>query len=453
MAPNVGEQNLDILIQDDKIVKISKNIEASSAQVIDATDMIVAPGFVDTHRHVWQTQLRTITSDWGLFEYISYIRIIASGFYTADDAYLGNYVGALEAVNAGVTTIIDHSHIMNSPEHADAAARGLQDAGIRGVFCYGTFENAPRVAMNVPADPDWRFEAARHLRHGRLSSDSGLIRFGFAPFEGESMPFERLVEEIRFARTLDAAAISIHVAMGCYDHQVHLVEKLHTAGLLGPDLLFVHGNSLTDHEFDLIKSSGGGIAATPETELQMGLGFPIHHRAHQHGVRVGLGADIVSNNSGDMFMPMRLGLHSVRALRNLDIEKQKKAPRAILPRAIEALRIATIGGAEAVHMESKIGTLEIGKCADVVIVNTDAMHMTPMHDAVVGVALYARPDDVDTVIINGQIVKRNGSLLNADWRNLGKRFKESCERIVEGYRSTDPAPAISAVDQWAIPRA
>jgi DNA-binding transcriptional LysR family regulator len=108
--------------------------------------------------------------------------------------------------------------------------------------------------------------------------------------------------------------------------------------------------------------------------------------------------------------------------------------------------VLSIGGAEAVHMEAKIGTIEVGKCADIVLV-------TPMHDAVAGVALNARPDDVDTVIINGRIVKRNGSLLHAHWPTLRNRFKESCERIIDGYRSTDSASAVRAVDQWAIPRA
>jgi cytosine/adenosine deaminase-related metal-dependent hydrolase len=447
MVKGQSERIADLLIENGRIVAIEGSIDAPLARVIDASEMIVAPGFVDTHRHVWQTQMRTVATDWSMFDYGVYMRRIASTFYTADDAYLGNYVGALEAINAGVTTMIDHCHILNTPDHAESAARGLQDSGIRAIFCYGTFENVPRVSIEVPTEPNWRYETARRLRRGRLSSDAGLVRFGFAPYEGEAMPFESLVDEIKFARTLDAAVISIHVAMGAYDRGMRIVEKLHGKDLLGPDLLFVHGAALTDHELDFIKSSGAGLSVTPETELQMGMSFPVGQRAHDHGVRVGLGVDIVSNYSGDMFMPMRLGLQSTRALRNLELERDNKIPRNIKPLAIDTLRMATIGGAEAVHLESQIGSLEVGKRADIILVSTEAIHMTPMHDAVGGLVLNARPDDVDTVIVGGRLLKGEGKLLESQWPTLRGRFKASCDRIIEGYRSTDPRDAIAASEE------
>src|SRR5690606_7788510 len=136
---------------------------------------------------------------------------------TAEDAYLGNYVGALEALDAGITTLVDHCHILNTPEHADSAVRGLMDSGIRGIFCYGTFENIPAIAARVPDDPAWRRHTADRIRKEYFRSDDDLVRFGFAPFEAENMPFDELVDEIVFARSLGAATISIHIAMGAYD--------------------------------------------------------------------------------------------------------------------------------------------------------------------------------------------------------------------------------------------
>ena len=297
MTDGAGEQRADVLVEDGKIADIAPDISAD-AEVIDATDDIVIPGFVDTHRHVWQTQLRTVATDWSLFDYFVEMRLSYSTFYTAEDAYLGNYVGALEALDAGITTLVDHCHILNTPEHAEEAARGLQDSGMRAIFCYGTFPNEPRVPMQVPDDPGWRHKTARELKAHRLSDSRGLVRFGFAPSEAEAMPFEELVAEIKLARELGAGAISLHAAMGSYAFDAHVVENLKKEGLLGPDLLFVHGSAFTDLELDLIREAGAGISATPETELQMGMGFPVAHRAHAHGVRTGLGIDIVSNYSG-----------------------------------------------------------------------------------------------------------------------------------------------------------
>jgi len=431
------EMRADILVDDGKIVAIAPDI-AADAETIDAHEAIVMPGFVDTHRHVWQTQLRTVATDWSLFDYLIEMRYAYSTFYTAEDAYLGNLVGALEALDAGVTTLVDHCHIVNTPEHAEEAARGLQDAGIRAIFCYGTFVNTPRAPMAVPSDPEWRRKTARALRRGRLADDRGLVRFGFAPFEAEAMAPEALADEIRFARELGAAAISCHAAMGPYDSgRAHVVEHLHAEGLLGPDLLFVHGASFTDHELKLIGDSGAAISSTPETELQMGMGFPVAFRARSHAVKVGLGVDIVSNYAGDMFMPMRLGLQSTRAFRNAEYGARGRAPSVITPDALSALRMATLGGAEAIRMDRQIGSLEVGKSADIAIVSTDAIHMTPAFDAVGALVLSARPTDIVTVLVNGHVVKRDGQLVGVDWPALRSRIQASSERIMAGFRTVD----------------
>ena len=437
MVDGESERSADILVRAGRIAEIRPGIAADAADVIDATDMIVAPGFVDTHRHVWQTQLRTVATDWSLLDYLVHMRLVASTFYTADDAYLGNLVGALEALDAGVTTLVDHCHILNTPDHAEEAARGLQDAGIRAIFCFGTYANAPRVPMDVPADPDWRFRAAEGLRRGRLASDSGLVRFGFAPQEAEAITIEDLAREIGFARELGAAAISCHVAMGPYDGGSHCVARMGEAGLMGPDLLFVHGAALTDEELALIRAADAGISATPETELQMGMGFPVAYRAREQGIRTGLGVDVVSNYAGDMFMPMRLGLQATRAARNAELGASGKAPGRISPLAVEALRLATLGGAEAVHMDAEIGSLAVGKRADIVVVATDAIHMTPAHDAVGALVLNARPSDVHAVLVDGRVVKRDCQLVGVDWPALRARFQRSCARIVAGARTVD----------------
>jgi cytosine/adenosine deaminase-related metal-dependent hydrolase len=419
----------DILVEDGIIVEIAPSLLADSAEVVEARGMLLAPGFVDTHRHIWQTQLRTVATDWSLLDYLANIRLVYSTLYTADDVYLGNYIGALEALDAGITTIVDHSHILNSPDHVEAAVSGLQDSGIRGTFCYGTFHNEPRVPTNIPRDPSWRYSTAASLRKGRLSSDDGLIQFGFAPYEAEGMPFEALVQEIAIARQFESAAVSCHVAMGAYDREHRLVERLAEQGLLGPDLLFVHGSTLTDREIELIREAGAGISSTPETELQMGMGFPVASRAFEANVRVGLGVDIVSNYSGDMFSQMRLGLQSTRAVRNRGFQEAGVAPAVITPTARSYLEMATLGGARAIRKDGKIGSIEVGKAADLILVSTDAIHMTPVLDPVGALVLNARPSDIDSVLVAGRFVKRGGKLRHADLARTRERFVASAAAI------------------------
>lgn len=431
----------DVLIEGRRIVQVAPRIDAGDAQVIDARGCIVHPGFVDTHRHVWQTQLRTIATDWSLFDYVCEMRNVFSAFYTAEDAYLGNHVGALEAVNAGITTLVDHCHIINSADHAEEAARGLDDAGIRAIFCYGFWPNPTSHApFTMTPGERWRFDAAAALRKGRLSSDDGRVLFGVSPSELEGMPWEQTVAEIDFARRMGAHRISLHVAMGAYDSGARQVEKLHAAGLLKEDLLFVHGSALTDRELALLRDAGAGLSATPEAELQLGMGIPVVARALQAGVRTSLGIDIVSNFSGDMFAQMRIVLQTMRAMNNLQYEQRGQAPRSIAPRAEEVLRLATVGGAQAIGLADRIGTLEAGKRADIVLTRTDAIHMTPAIDAVGALVLNANASDVDTVLIDGRIVKRGGQLVGVDWPALSRRLSASSERVIEQSRGVDTAP-------------
>lgn len=433
MDPALGDFEAgDILIEGERIGAVGPRIDAADADVIDAAGMIAIPGFVDTHRHVWQTQLRTVAADWTLFNYFTQMRSIYSSFYQPGDVYLGNLAGALEALDAGITTIIDHSHIMNSPEHADEAIRGLRDAGVRGIFCYGLFANPTQHPFHMDFDPGWRFDDARRIRCEKLPSDDGLLAMGLAPSEVEATPFDASCAEIRFGREIGARRISCHVAMGNYDRGGRFVGRLRDAGLLADDLLFVHGASLTDDEIDSIADAGAGISSTPETELQMGMGHPVAERARSRGASTSLGIDIVSNYSGDMFAQMRLQLQTQRAWRHA---RDGAAPRILEVKARDVLALATRGGARVAGLESRIGSLTPGKQADVVLVRTDAIHMVPAIDPAGAVVLNANASDVDTVFVAGRTVKRAGRLTEIDWPPLADKLRESSRRIVAGFHS------------------
>jgi cytosine/adenosine deaminase-related metal-dependent hydrolase len=436
MDSNIGTiDKADVLISGDRIARVGKDIKAPDAAVIDATNMIVSPGYVDTHRHVWQTQLRTVATDWSLFDYFVQMRSIYSGFYNPEDAYLGNYIGALEALNAGITTLVDHSHIMNSPDHSDEAVRGLKDSGVRGIFCYGLFGNPLHWTNNLTEQPDgWRYDDARRIRRDTLASDDDLLVFGFAPTEVTVTDFETTCSEIAFAREVEARRISCHVSMGNYDAGLELVRRIGEAGLMNEDLLFVHGATLTDRELQWMADHGAAVSATPETELQMGMGHPVAVRAKNAGVRTSLGIDIVSNYSGDMQAQMRLLLQAQRGFENSQIAGPLRDVRF---KAREVLDMATMGGATALGWESRIGSLTPGKQADLVLTSCEAINMVPCIDPIGALVLNANVSDVDSVFVAGKQVKKDGKLVGINWEDLARQLRQSSNRIVEGFDTID----------------
>ena len=431
----------DVLIDGGVIAAVAPHIDAPDAEILDATGMIVTPGFVDTHRHVWQTQLRTVAADWSLFDYFARMRSIYASFYEAEDAWLGNHVGALEALAAGITTLVDHCHIINSPAHADRAVAGLRDAGIRGVFCYGLFPNPTQHPFAMSLDPGWRRDDLRRVRREHFGDGDGLLRLGLAPSEVEAMPIEAIRGELELAREVGAARISCHVAMGAYDRGRGIVGQLANDGLLGADVLLVHGSSLTDDELDAVARAGAGISATPETELQMGMGHPVTARALARGVPTSLGIDVVSNYAGDMFAQMRLQL---QAERGREHARRTEPPREVGLRTRQVLELATRGGARVAGLDALVGSLTPGKQADVVLTRADGVHMVPATDPVAALVLYANAGDVDTVLVGGRVVKRGGRLVDVDWPRLAERLIRSSERVRAGF-ATAPVAEIESL--------
>jgi 5-methylthioadenosine/S-adenosylhomocysteine deaminase len=407
----------------------------AGADVVDANECLVMPGFVDTHRHIWQTALRAICAECSLKEYMRGIRFQRAKVYRPPDVYAGNYAGMLEALNAGVTTVFDFSHCINTPEYAAAAIEGLQDAGGRAIFGYGFNE----VPLDEPyfVKPEQRSDLARRLRKETLASDDALVTMGVSLSDLLVSGIDRAGAELATGREL-GVKISLH--SNCFmarDSQSE-VAILKQRGLLGPDLLWVHVNLASDDELQAIVDSGGAISATPETEMQMGMGHPITGRFMAAGGRISFGADIVSGGSGDMFFHMRLALQTERMLQNDRTLARGYAPERIELSARTILRAATLGGAEAVGLQRKIGSLEVGKEADIILIRLDEINTMPVNDPVGTVVMHAHPGNVNTVFVGGKIIKRGGKML-VDMDRLRKLLHESHDYLSNAIRAIDPS--------------
>lgn len=416
---------LDVLVEDGRIASVEAEIEAD-AEVIDASGCLVAPGFVDTHRHTWQTAMRGVCADWTLIDYFRGMRIGVSSACGPEDVFAGNLAGGLEAIDAGVTTVLDFSHCLNSPEHADEALRGLRESGLRAIFAYGMFP----VPLEQPAfpTPQERFADARRIREQELSADGGTVRMGIALTELGLVPWEVTVGEVELAREL-GVMVTAHTGSVHSAGRRPEVELMEAAGLLDAGQVHVHCNACTDRELDLLADRGATVSVTPETELQMGMGFPVMARAAERGIRLGLGCDIVSNNSGDMFTQMRMGLQAERARANQSFVDGGEMPEALTLRARDALRMATLGGAEALGLDSETGSIEPGKAADVVVVRVDGLGRAPVNDPVATLVLQCSAADVDSVLVDGEPVKRAGALVGRDPAAAAGLVEASSERI------------------------
>lgn len=437
----------DVLLENDVIRAIGPNLTVPSdgkLTVIDATNCIVVPGFVDGH-HLWQHLIRGVT-DWSLFDYLVSIRSLYGSVYTADDVELAYYAGAMDLLNNGVTCILEHCHIINSPEHADAAIRGLKKAGVRGCFCYGFYENPPIDGCHVPGvdlnkfDQAQRVCDARRVREVHFSSNDpaeDLLTFGIAPTEPESQSLDETVRQILLSRELGARITTMHVAMGPYDtaHQ-EVVQHLENGGILGPDLVFSHGASLTDSELDSIRSARAGLVGTPDTELQMGMGFPAVFRATDKGCNACLGLDITSNQGNDFVAQMKLALQVHRA-----VDNQGGFPVAIKRKTAEVLRMGTLGGAEVLRVDHLVGSIAVGKKADLVIFRCDDISTVPVHDPTATVVFHTSSANIDTVIVNGRVLKKDGSLVGANWPSMRSALLSQSERIKAQAAKVDLAAA------------
>ncbi len=416
-----------VLVEDGRIAAVGEGLEGSDAEVLDATDRLVMPGFIDTHRHTWQTPFRGLCADWTLGDYFRGIRLSISPHCSPEDIHAGNYVGALEALDAGVTTILDFSHCNNTPEHADAALDGLGEAGIGAVFAYGYY--APPVAEPAFAEHGERIADAWRLRRGPLSGDGGLVRMGIALTECGLVPFEETLAEIRSAREM-GVPIVMHTGCVWGSAVAEGIPELDHHGMLGPDQVHVHCNTLDDRALRRLAERDCKLSSSPETELQMGMGHPVIGRAIELGMRPSLSCDIASANSGDLFSQMRIGLQFERCMRNDADNARNAMPEALGPTVREALRWATVNGAHAIGQEDELGTLSPGKRADLIVIGGEGLNLTPMADPVGCLVAQANPSNVEHVLVAGRFMKRDGALVDVDSARARAAAEKASERVL-----------------------
>jgi 5-methylthioadenosine/S-adenosylhomocysteine deaminase len=421
----------DVLIDGDRIAAVDHKVDAADAFVIDGKGMVVIPGMIDTHRHTWQSTVHAVGPDWLLNDYFRVMRGVLGPVYRPEDLYIATRLGALEAIDSGITTFVDWAHLMNSPAHADASVHALRDVGIRAVFGYGNSNAGFQLPNTI------RLDAADAKRvRDQYFTGSGLVSMALAVRGPDYSPQEVWMDDFKAAREL-GLPITVHV--GSNGSYAYSVGQLGKAKMLGPDVTHVHCNSLKDDEYKMIADAGGTASVSAESEMHLGCGLTPVSKLLAHGVRPSISTDVPSVNSCDIFGAMRMTLGTHRgeiSQQVLDHPDQKPESRLTTR---DMLEFATVRGAAATGLSGKVGRLVPGMQADIVLISYKRVGLFPLHNPTALVVMYATPADVDTVLVAGKVMKRGGRLQQIDHAALMRDAEASADYLYSQSKM-DPRP-------------
>lgn len=428
MDPAIGDLRVgDVLIEGDSILAVSPKIGNVDAECIDAQGTIVLPGFVDTHRHTWQSCVRHRYADIDPQIYFAEMLGAKGAAFRPEDVHVATMLGAVAALDGGITTMLDWSHVQNSPEHADAAITGLRDANIRGVFAHGwpLVDGASWMFDSQRRHPD----DIRRLRTRYFSSDDQLLTLAMAARGPEMARREVWLDDLRLARELGIRS-SIHMGAYARNGTVRAIAQMHDAGVLGDDLTFVHCCFSGADEIAMMADAGVSASLGVHCELNaQGIGDIPFDRLLAVGIRPSLSGDTETKCSGDMFTQMRHAFAYYRSWMGGNHSRVPNAPATLSMR--DVLEFATIAGARANGLDHKVGSLTPGKQADIVMIRGDDLNLTPVSDAIGAVVLAAHPGNVDSVFVGGRAMKRRGQMIGVDLDVLRARARASQQYILE----------------------
>ncbi|MEQ3549858.1 amidohydrolase family protein [Pseudonocardia nematodicida] len=392
----------DVLVTGDRIAAIGPDLAVPpGTEEIDATGGIVMPGMIDTHRHMWQTAMRGYGADWTLTQYFVWYYLEWGTIFRPDDVYAGNLLSALESLDAGVTTTVVWSHGLQTPQHGDAAVDALTSTGGRFVLAYGNIQQAPAAWT---ADPGFRDFVAR-----RITPGDDMLGFQLA-FDVTGDPAFPERPAFEAARELGVPVTTHAGVWGATNDDG--IRLMHEHGFMTPETVYVHSATLSDDSYQRIAATGGSVSVATESEQSAGQGYPPTWALRRYGIPVSLSMDTSVWWSGDLFSAMRTTLGADRSREHLEAHARGDTVTNSALRADQVVEWATRGGARAIGREHDLGSVEVGKKADLVLIRNDHSPVSfPLLNPHGHVVFQAQRGDVHTVLVEGRVVKRDGRLV------------------------------------------
>jgi 5-methylthioadenosine/S-adenosylhomocysteine deaminase len=403
MAENDAVVTGDLLIRGNSIASIGESVSEADV-LIEAKGCAVLPGFVQTHIHLCQTLFRGAADDLALIDWLKKRVWPMEAAHTAMSARASARLGIAEMIKGGTTCALT----METVNHTAEAFRVVEETGFRATVGKCMMDKGDDVPGALHEETENSIKESLALFEEWHGRGEGRIRYCFAPRFAVSCTRELLVRVARLAREY---GVMIHTHASENRTEIEMVERetgernvayLHSLGLTGNHVALAHCVHLDDTELGILSSTGTNVAHCPSSNLKLGSGIARIKEMLERGISVSLGADgAPCNNRLDMFTEMR----SAALL-------QKVFHGAEVLSAWRALHLATIDGARALGLEREIGSLEVGKRADLMLVNLNRLHSTPLPTDIASAIVYsAQSSDVQTVIIDGQMIMRDRELL------------------------------------------
>ncbi len=416
--PNLGTlPKADVFVRDGVIAEIGGDLDANGAAIVDGADMIVMPGFVDSHYHMWSTLGRNFISDYG-FEYFP-AKWATSGLYDPEDFYNSVLLGLAELASGGVTTVHNWSHNNRSPKHLDAELNAHRDSLLRARYSFGHVDRLPPDVVNT-------FDDLQRVQQEWFSDTSrlkGLVHLG-VNLRGMIQSDARVFHEEMQVMLRRGLPVAIHASQARPNSDD--AADYERRGYLGPKFLFCHYIAASDSDREAMARTKTSLSFSTHSEFRLGEhGDPRRAllKARAAGVSVALSSDATSIAPPNMFENMRFTW-------NMGIPWKDTDTEAFPPVSFcDVIEMATINGARALGLAEVTGSLTPGKRADLILIRTNDINIAPLANIETTVVQSATPDNVDTVVVDGRFVKRHGRLLGFDVPGIVERAKHSALRI------------------------
>lgn len=415
---NFEDKKQSLLIKDDLIAEIADEIDESNIdKVIDAEGKILLPGLVNTHTHLSMTLFRGLADDLSLDSWLNDHIWPMEANLNGDYCYIGALLGAVELIKSGTTTFSDMYFYMED------VARAVEDAGIRAVLSYGMIDFGIEEKREAEIKENMAlFNACNGMADGR-------IKVFFGPHSPYTASEELLVKVRELA---DEYGIGIHIHVGETQKEINdslderglrPFEYLEKIGFLGPDVVAAHCVWLSDNEIEIIKKHGVKVSHNPCSNMKLASGIAPVSKLIENGICVSIGTDGASSNNN---------LDLIEELKTASLLQKVSTLDPKVLDSEESIRMATIKGAEALGLDDEIGTIEVGKKADIILIDTAAANMTPDSSSLSSNVVYsANGSNVDTTICNGKILMENKKLTTLDEEEIYAKARQAIKELKE----------------------